>query len=111
MSAGVQTYRILVGRPMVRGMVVTIRYADGYVERHASTRVGAMELGRAAVRNAMVCRCSEYGRARGARGAATVGVRRARGADHAVRDDEPDRGRGSTAPRIHPVTPEAEVRR
>jgi hypothetical protein len=61
MSAGVQTYRILVGRPMVRGMVVTIRYADGYVERHASTRVGAMELGRAAVRNAMVCRCSEYG--------------------------------------------------
>lgn len=61
MSAGVQTYRILVGRPIVRGTVVTIRYADGYVERHASTQSGAMELGRAAVRNAMFCRCSPDG--------------------------------------------------
>lgn len=61
MSAGVQTYRILVGRPIVRGTVVTIRYADGYVERHAPTRVGAMELGRTAVRNAMFCRCTPDG--------------------------------------------------
>lgn len=59
--SGITKHRILIGRPMVRGTVVTIRYADGYVERWAPSRITAMELGRAAVRNAMFCRCSEYG--------------------------------------------------
>jgi hypothetical protein len=66
-SAGVQTYRILVGRPMVRrgitfdGWYVAIRYASGNDIRYSPTQAGAMELGRAAVRNAMFCRCSEFG--------------------------------------------------
>lgn len=67
MSAGVQTYRILVGSPMVRrtlgpgGWYVAIQYADGEVTRLASTQAEAMELGRAAVRAARFCRCTPDG--------------------------------------------------
>jgi hypothetical protein len=70
-QVGVTTHRILVGRPIVRrftpaivephGWYVAIRYANGVVARYSSTQAGAMDLGRAAVRNAMFCRCTDDG--------------------------------------------------